>query len=159
MGEAALETAAARVAQLAMALATAGGAEQARLMESYSEALAELEALTEAQIPLHEVEPVLAGLGLGDVSLDTPVASLSGGQKTRLGLVRLLLHRPQILLLDEPTNHLDIPSRAKFEQAMRAFEGTVLAAVHDRYFIRGFATRVWAIHDGTLRYYLDLEEL
>jgi ATP-binding cassette subfamily F protein 3 len=62
------------------------------------------------------------------------------------------------LMLDEPINHLDIPSRTKFEQAMQAFEGTVLAVVHDRYFIRGFATRIWAIRGGTLRNYVDLEQ-
>ena len=63
-----------------------------------------------------------------------------------------------LLLLDEPINHLDIPSRASFEQAMTAFEGTVLAVVHDRYFIEDFATRVWAVHDGELRGYVDLED-
>jgi len=63
------------------------------------------------------------------------------------------------LMLDEPINHLDIPSRASFEQAMQAFEGTVLAVVHDRYFIRSFATRIWAIREGELRSCLDLAEL
>jgi len=132
IGEMALEAAAARVAQLATALATAGGAEQAHLMEAYSEALAELEALAEAQTPLHEVEAVLAGLGLDDVGLDTPVASLSGGQKTRLGLVRVLQHKPQLLLLDEPTNHLDIEALEWLEVWLRAYRGAVLLVSHDR---------------------------
>ena len=132
VGETALEAAAARVAQLATALATAGGAEQARLMESYSEALAELEALTEAQTPLHEVEAVLAGLGLGDIPLDTPVANLSGGQKTRLGLARALTHKPRLLLLDEPTNHLDIEALEWLEAWLRVYRGAVLLVSHDR---------------------------
>jgi ATP-binding cassette, subfamily F, member 3 len=50
-----------------------------------------------------------------------------------------------LLLLDEPLNHLDIPSRTRFEQAMSSFEGTVLAVVHDRYFIEGFASQIWKI--------------
>jgi len=88
-----------------------------------------------------------------------PVGALSYGERARLMLARLVATGCNFLMLDEPINHLDIPSRAKFEQAMRAFEGTVLAVVHDRYFIRRFATRIWAIHDETLRSYLDLEQL
>jgi ATP-binding cassette subfamily F protein 3 len=87
-----------------------------------------------------------------------PVESLSYGERARLVLARLVATGCNFLMLDEPINHLDIPSRSKFEQAMQAFEGTVLAVVHDRYFIRGFATRIWAIHDGTLRSYVDLEQ-
>jgi len=101
---------------------------------------------------------VLGGLGLATVPLDTPVATLSGGQETRLGLARLLLARPQVLLLDEPINHLDIPSRASFERALARFQGTVIAAGHDRYFIRQFAQMVWAVEGGTLRSYLAVEE-
>ncbi len=137
VGEAALEAAATRVAQLATALATAGGVEQARLMKAYSEALAEMEALSEAQAELHGMEAVLAGLGLGDVPLDTPVANLSGGQKTRLGLARLLTHRPQLLLLDEPTNHLDIEALEWLEAWLRDYhrQGAALIVSHDRTFL------------------------
>ena len=88
-----------------------------------------------------------------------PVNMLSYGERARLVLARLVATGCNFLMLDEPINHLDIPSRTEFEQAMRAFEGTVLAVVHDRYFIRRFATRIWAIHDGMLRSYLDLEEM
>ncbi|MFN2269774.1 MAG: ABC-F family ATP-binding cassette domain-containing protein, partial [Anaerolineae bacterium] len=87
-----------------------------------------------------------------------PIEALSYGERARLVLARLVATGCNFLMLDEPVNHLDIPSRSKFEQAMQAFEGTVLAVVHDRYFIRGFATRIWAIHDGTLRSYVDLEQ-
>ena len=87
-----------------------------------------------------------------------PVRSLSFGERARLVLARLVASGCNFLLLDEPINHLDIPSRSSFEQALSAFEGTVLAVVHDRYFIAGFATRVWAIHDGELRSYVDLED-
>jgi len=131
-GERALAAAADRVAQLAAALAAAEGAKQAHLMESYSQALAELELLAETQPPPHEVEAVLAGLGLGDLPLDMPVATLSGGQKTRLGLARVLTRDPQLLLLDEPTNHLDIEMLEWLEAWLQEYQGGVLLVTHDR---------------------------
>jgi ATPase subunit of ABC transporter with duplicated ATPase domains len=89
----------------------------------------------------------------------TPIGQLSYGERARLALARLVAQGCNLLLLDEPINHLDIPSRASFEQAMGVFEGTVLAVVHDRYFIRRFATRLWAIRASTVRAYLDLDDL
>jgi len=135
VGETALEEAAARVAHLAEALARADGAEQVRLMKAYSTALTELEALAEAQVECHQVEPVLAGLGLGDIPLDTPVANLSGGQKTRLGLARMLHYGPQLLLLDEPTNHLDIEALEWLETWLQTYRGAALVVSHDRMFL------------------------
>lgn len=87
-----------------------------------------------------------------------PIHSLSYGERARLVLARLVAGECNFLLLDEPINHLDIPSRSGFEQAMTAFEGTVLTVVHDRYFIRNFATRLWVIENGILSNYLDLGE-
>ncbi len=146
VGETALEEASARVAELATALAAASGAEQDHLMARYSQALAELEALTATQAPLHEMEAVLAGLGLGDVPLDSPVANLSGGQKTRLGLARVLVRRPQLLLLDEPTNHLDIEMLEWLEAWLRDYAGTAVIVSHDRTFL-----------DHTVNTILDLD--
>jgi ATP-binding cassette subfamily F protein 3 len=88
-----------------------------------------------------------------------PVGSLSFGERARLALARLVAQGCNFLLLDEPINHLDIPSRSRFEQAMSAFPGTVLAIVHDRYFIEHFATGLWAIQQGTIRTYVDLEDM
>ena len=88
-----------------------------------------------------------------------PVQALSYGERARLALARLVAMGCNFLVLDEPINHLDIPSRTQFERAMANFEGTVLAVVHDRYFIRQFATRIWTFEDGTLRSYIDLEDL
>ena len=89
----------------------------------------------------------------------TPIGQLSYGERARLALSRLVAQECNLLLLDEPINHLDIASRASFEQAMSAFGGTVVVAVHDRFFIERFATRLWAIHGGKLRAYVDLEDL
>jgi ATPase subunit of ABC transporter with duplicated ATPase domains len=76
---------------------------------------------------------------------------LSFGERARLQLALLVAQGCTFLLLDEPINHLDIPSRARFEQALSRFEGTVLAVVHDRYFIERFATEVWAMKEGKVR--------
>lgn len=77
-----------------------------------------------------------------------PVSVLSGGEKARLTLAKLMLSRVNVLVLDEPTNHLDIPSREALEQALFAFEGTVIAVSHDRYFAEKLATRVLAFRAG-----------
>ena len=74
-----------------------------------------------------------------------PSGSLSYGERSRLMLACLVATGCNLLLLDEPINHLDIPARSRFEEALSAFEGTVLAVVHDRYFIEGFATHIWEV--------------
>ena len=79
-----------------------------------------------------------------------PVGKLSYGERARLSLSCLVAQGCNLLLLDEPVNHLDIPSRARFEQALAAFQGTILAVVHDRYFIESFATEIWEVKDKHL---------
>jgi ATP-binding cassette subfamily F protein 3 len=80
----------------------------------------------------------------------TPVKSLSYGERARLMLACLVASGCNLLLLDEPVNHLDIPSRGRFEQALANFSGTVVAAVHDRYFIASFAATMWEIRQQSL---------
>jgi len=80
-----------------------------------------------------------------------PSGKLSYGERARLMLALLSAQGCNLLLLDEPINHLDIPSRARFEEALAQFEGTVLAVVHDRYFIAGFATEIWTVVDGRMK--------
>ena len=77
-----------------------------------------------------------------------PTRELSFGERARLQLGMLMAQGCTFLLLDEPINHLDIPSRARFEQALSQFKGTILAVVHDRYFIDQFASIVWTVKDG-----------
>jgi ATPase subunit of ABC transporter with duplicated ATPase domains len=79
----------------------------------------------------HEIIKLLRGLGLGDVELDRPVAGLSGGQKTRLALARVLFAAPDLLLLDEPTNHLDGPATRWLMGYLAHFEGAVMLVSHD----------------------------
>jgi ATP-binding cassette, subfamily F, member 3 len=73
---------------------------------------------------------------------------LSFGERARLQLGLLVAQGCTFLLLDEPINHLDIPSRARFEEALANFKGTILAVVHDRYFIERFASDVWTVQAG-----------
>jgi len=80
----------------------------------------------------------------------TPVGRLSYGERARLSLACLVAGGNNLLLLDEPINHLDIPSRTRFEEALVDFNGTVIAVVHDRYFIEGFASSIWEIRNGQL---------
>ncbi len=81
----------------------------------------------------------------------TPLGSLSYGERARLLLALLVARGCNFLLLDEPINHLDIPSRDSFEQALAAFHGTMLAVVHDRYFIERMANEVWGVEGGSVR--------
>ena len=95
-----------------------------------------------------EVDKVCNGLGISAAQRSQPFDSLSGGEKTRVNLARLLLEKTDILLLDEPTNHLDLCSVEWLENYINTFKGTVLAISHDRYFLDQIADRVIEIVDG-----------
>jgi ATP-binding cassette, subfamily F, member 3 len=83
-----------------------------------------------------------------------PVSALSGGERSRLALARLLVEGANLLILDEPTNHLDIQSRETLEEMLTAYDGTVVFVSHDRFFIDRVATGVWDIAEGKLVPYL-----
>ncbi len=100
-----------------------------------------------------EVDKICNGLGISQTQRVQEFASLSGGEKTRVNLARLLLEKTDILLLDEPTNHLDLNSVEWLEQYINAFKGTVLAISHDRYFIDQVADRVIEITEGHAEFY------
>jgi ATP-binding cassette, subfamily F, member 3 len=87
----------------------------------------------------------------GGDSVHRRVGDCSMGERTRLQLARLVLRGCNLLLLDEPLNHLDIEGREHFEEALNAFEGTVIAVAHDRAFLRSFARRVVEVRDGRVR--------
>ena len=106
--------------------------------------------------PSMEQSKVRGALGLflftGDDVFDT-IGSLSGGERGRVALTKLMLRKDNLLLLDEPTNHLDMDSREVLEDALQDFPGTILAISHDRYFINRFADRVMVMNsDGVTEY-------
>ncbi len=95
------------------------------------------------------IKSTLTGLGLREEALNLPADRLSGGEKMRVALARVLLSEAELLILDEPTNHLDIPATEWLEGFLRNFPGGVLVVSHDRYFLDQVATRVIELQEGT----------
>ncbi|MCD5411150.1 MAG: ABC-F family ATP-binding cassette domain-containing protein [Clostridiales bacterium] len=100
-----------------------------------------------------KVRGVLNGLGFSSADLDQPVNQLSGGEKTRLSLAKLLLSKPSVLLLDEPTNHLDIQAVEWLEGYMRDYQGTVIIVSHDRYFLDQLVTSILELENNSISNY------
>ncbi len=99
------------------------------------------------------IRQVLAGLGFDEQDVNSPVAQLSGGQKTRALLARLLLEEPDLLLLDEPTNHLDLPGIEWLEDYLATWPGAVIVVAHDRAFLDAIVEQVWEMAWGQLERY------
>ncbi len=113
----------------------------------------------------NRIRAMLARMGFGEEFLDISIDKLSGGQKTRLALVRLLLWEPDILMLDEPTNHLDIDTLSWLEEHLRAYKKTVLVVSHDRYFLDRITNKILEIehkrgtmYNGNYSSYLEQKE-
>ena len=134
----------------------------------------ELSELNEAQSPFdnimnyrpsltdNDIRGLLALFAITGDNVFRPTGTLSGGEKSKLALLRLLLSGANLLILDEPNNFLDIPSREALEDAIALYDGTVILVSHDRYFLRRTVERIWAIEgnklrivDGGIDYYLE----
>jgi ATP-binding cassette subfamily F protein 3 len=96
---------------------------------------------------------ILTGFGFGEEYYDTPVNALSGGQKTKLALAKILLQAPNLLILDEPTNHLDMNVLAWLEDYLKSYQGALLVVSHDRYFLDHVVKDVYDLDNLTLRHY------
>jgi ATPase subunit of ABC transporter with duplicated ATPase domains len=94
---------------------------------------------------------LLGRMGFKGEAMERQVSALSGGEKARLALAQFVATPANVLLLDEPTNHMDIPSREALEEAVQNFDGTVIAASHDRYFLKQIATRVVYVGENAAR--------
>ena len=111
-----------------------------------------------------DIRSVLHGLNFQEYDHQTKISSLSGGQKTRLALGKLLLSKPDILILDEPTNHLDIDTLSWLEQYLQGYDGALLIVSHDRYFLDKVVNQVYEISrkqitkfPGNYSFYLDMK--
>lgn len=122
------------------------------VMEEYA-TLQEAFELADGYTYETRIRMVLTGVGFSENDYQTPLSQLSGGQKTRAMLARLLLEAPDLLILDEPTNHLDIQAVEWLEDFLQSFSGAVIAVSHDRYFIDHFASTVWEMEFGQLEAY------
>ncbi len=149
----ALHQAQADLEQIYEEMATAEAGELDRLMERQATLDATIESLGGYAVE-HKVDATLHGLGLEDERFDQPVDTLSGGQKARLGLARLLLESPDLLLLDEPTNHLDILGRRWLENFLAdEFQGAVVVISHDRWLLDRVVERIVEVEGGRVLEY------
>ena len=128
------------------------GAELEALMERYHAFLQEFEDKG-GYYYKSEVSSVLRGLGFEESEFDRKLTELSGGQKTRVSLAKLLVQKPDILLLDEPTNHLDLASITWLEGFLRGYKGAVILVSHDRYFLDRIVTKVIEVFMHQVRMY------
>lgn len=122
------------------------------LLAEYDRLHDHLNALDAYQIDA-KINRVLTGLGFGGFPRDTLVDTLSGGEKMRFGIAKMLLHEPGLLILDEPTNHLDFSMLGWLEEYLAGYPGAVLTVSHDRYFLDAVATSVCEIERGKLTRY------
>ncbi|WP_270500045.1 ribosomal protection-like ABC-F family protein [Blautia intestinalis] len=141
-----------RMRSMELEMKHASGEELDRLMNSYTRLTHEFE-LENGYAYKSELMGVLNGLGFAEEDFNKQVATLSGGQKTRVALGKLLISKPDILLLDEPTNHLDMESIAWLETYLLNYPGAVFIVSHDRYFLDKVVTKVIEIEAGHVRMY------
>lgn len=139
-----------KIRQLEKDMKTLDGTELESALASYSRLTHEFE-LQNGYAYKSEVVGVLKGLGFAESEFDKSICTLSGGQKTRVALGKLLLTNPDIILLDEPTNHLDMNSIAWLENYLINYKGAVLIVSHDRYFLDKVVTKVVEIDQGNVR--------
>jgi ATP-binding cassette, subfamily F, member 3 len=122
------------------------------LLERYSRAQERFELAGGYEYDVR-IRQVLTGLGFPDDKWDLPLPHLSGGQKTRVLLARLLLEQPDLLILDEPTNHLDVEAIEWLEGALRAWYGAVLLVSHDRFFLDRVVNTIWEMGRDNIEVY------
>ncbi|WP_157804332.1 ABC-F family ATP-binding cassette domain-containing protein [Lysinibacillus xylanilyticus] len=101
-----------------------------------------------------KINSILNGMGFGSTSKNTPIHQLSGGQRTRLALAKILLKQPDLLMLDEPTNHLDLTTLNWLEAYLRSYQGSIILISHDRYFLDALVNGIYEIEQAEVRKYV-----
>ena len=144
-----------RLRQLESQMPVASEADLANIFEEYSELTQKFEQRGGYDID-YKISYVLDGLGLAYLSRDRLLDSLSGGEKTRVGLAALLIKSPDLLLLDEPTNHLDFVALAWLESYIREHQGALLTVSHDRRFLDKVATHIFELDEHYIHLKLTL---
>ncbi len=136
-----------KIQMLELRMTTLSGDALAECMDAYDKALHEFQR-RDGYAYRSEITGMLKGLGFTEEEFAKPVSQLSGGQRTRVFLGRLLLEKPDLLLLDEPTNHLDLSSIVWLENFLLNYPGAVLIVAHDRYFLDRIVTKIIEIERG-----------
>ena len=137
-----------RLRRLEAEMKSASGETLESMLQEYSRLNHEFE-MADGYSVQSEITGVLKGLGFAEEEFSKSIDALSGGQKTRVSLGKLLLTKPDVLLLDEPTNHLDMESIAWLEAYLRTYPGSVLIVAHDRYFLDRVVTKIVELDGGT----------
>ncbi len=130
-------------------MAEASGDEYRRLSAEYAKKQAYIDSRDGYNIDV-KIKTVLNGMGFGDRDLDTPINVLSGAEKTRLAIAKLLLGEPELLVLDEPTNHLDFKTLKWLEEYLVSYKGAIFVVSHDRYFLDKTVDNILEIERGKL---------
>lgn len=142
-----------RLRQMESQMNTLGGSELEQLMDNYTK-LNHAFDLKNGYSYKSEITGIIKGLGFDEKDFDKPVNQLSGGQKTRVALGKLLLTKPDIILLDEPTNHLDLNSIKWLETFLLNYPGAVVIVAHDRYFLDRIVTKIIEVENHKASVYL-----
>lgn len=125
---------------------------QEKLLQKYQALQEQFERLDGYAMNV-KMNKVIEGLHISEPMLTTPFAQLSGGEKTKIGIAKLLCQQSDVLLLDEPTNHLDVESMEWLEQFLRDYAGTVIIISHDRYFLDAVITSIYEVDGGEVNFY------
>ncbi len=141
-----------RAQELAAVMESASGEELEKAASEYARLTSVFEAREGYLIDV-KIKTVLNGMGFEDKAMDMIIHSLSGGEKTRLAMAKLLLEEPNLLILDEPTNHLDFKTLSWLEDYLKGYRGSVIIVSHDRYFLNKLCSRIFEIENGTLTSY------
>ncbi|HEY7124328.1 MAG TPA: ABC-F type ribosomal protection protein [Ktedonobacterales bacterium] len=135
-----------RMRELEVLMAQPAPEHMAALLEDYAQVATRFQERGGYELE-HQIDAILAGLGIAHLPRSRPVATLSGGEKARVGLAALLLRSPDLLLLDEPTNHLDIHALEWLESYLASYRGAVLVVSHDRHFLNRVVNQILELEE------------